>query len=108
MHVSLTSPPLLPRLHTRSRLACACSLSCDRYLALSKLPTKHTLIATAVMTLGAVIAALKDLTYDPVSYFLVALTNLSTAGYGSLPICCCHAVAMRLPCGCPDVALMLP
>lgn len=56
---------------------CACR---GRYLALSKLPTKHTLIATAVMTLGAVIAALKDLTYDPVSYFLVALTNLSTAG----------------------------
>ncbi len=50
------------------------------YLALSRLPSKHTIVATVVMTVGAIIAALKDLTYDPVSYMLVALTNLATAG----------------------------
>jgi solute carrier family 35 protein len=51
------------------------------YLAMKKVPTRSTIIATAIMVLGAVIAAYKDLTYDPVSYILVALTNLSTAGY---------------------------
>ena len=51
------------------------------YLALSRLPSRSTVIATVIMTVGAIIAAVKDLTYDPVSYMLVALTNISTAGY---------------------------
>jgi len=51
------------------------------YVFLSKYPSRKTLIATAVMTLGAVIAAYKDLTFDLYAYVLLALTNLSTAGY---------------------------
>ena len=51
------------------------------YYFLSKYPSRKTLIATAVMTLGAIVAAYKDLTFDPYSYFLIALTNISTAGY---------------------------
>jgi len=51
------------------------------YMALSRLPSRSTVIATVIMTVGAIIAAAKDLTYDPLSYLLVALTNISTAGY---------------------------
>ena len=44
-------------------------------------PDSRILKPVAIMVLGATIAALKDLTFDPVSYVLVFLTNLFTALY---------------------------
>lgn len=51
------------------------------YMTVGTIPTQWTMAATAVMTGGAMIAAAKDLTYDPISYGFVFLTNLGTALY---------------------------
>jgi solute carrier family 35 len=47
----------------------------------AKVPTKWISASVAVMTLGAAIAAYKDLTFDMWSYVLVFFTNLFTALY---------------------------
>lgn len=51
------------------------------YSSSGTVPTRWTMAAAGVMMLGAMIAAAKDLTYDPVSYGFVFLTNLGTALY---------------------------
>jgi len=51
------------------------------YMSNGTVPSSWTLAASAVMTTGAMIAAAKDLSFDPVSYFYVFLTNLGTALY---------------------------
>jgi len=43
--------------------------------------SRAILASTVVMVLGAIIAAMKDLTFDPVSYLLLFLTNLATSLY---------------------------
>ncbi len=43
--------------------------------------SKAILATTVVMVVGALIAAMKDLTFDPVSYMLLFMTNLATSLY---------------------------
>lgn len=50
-------------------------------ILLNKHPSSAIKFSMAIMVLGAIIAAAKDITFDPVSYTLVFLTNLSTAIY---------------------------
>ncbi len=51
------------------------------YFSSGTVPSRWTMAAAGVMMVGAMIAAAKDLTYDPVSYGFVFLTNLGTALY---------------------------
>jgi solute carrier family 35 protein len=51
------------------------------FYLLNKWPSSRVQVTTAIMVLGAIIAAMKDLTFDMTSYTLVFLTNVSTAGY---------------------------
>jgi hypothetical protein len=53
----------------------------EEYFLLGRTPTRAILNTVAVMTLGAAIAAWKDLTFDPYTYFLLFLTNLFTSLY---------------------------
>jgi len=53
----------------------------EEYFLLGRTPTRAILNTVGVMTLGAAIAAWKDLTFDPYTYFLLFLTNLFTSLY---------------------------
>jgi hypothetical protein len=53
----------------------------EEYFLLGRTPSRAILNTVGVMTLGAAIAAWKDLTFDPYTYFLLFLTNLFTSLY---------------------------
>ena len=53
----------------------------EEYFLLSRSPSRLITYSVLVMCLGAAIAAWKDLTFDPVSYFYLFLTNLFTSLY---------------------------
>lgn len=53
----------------------------EEYLLYGKTQNKAILATVVVMVVGAVIAASKDLTYDPISYIMLFLTNLATSLY---------------------------
>jgi hypothetical protein len=57
------------------------SRSSDRSPLPGIIPSKSVVYSVGVMCLGASIAAWKDLTFDPVSYFYLFLTNLFTSLY---------------------------
>lgn len=53
----------------------------EEYWMLGIVPSKAVMNSVIVMTIGAVIAAWKDLTFDPVSYTFLFFTNLFTSLY---------------------------
>lgn len=53
----------------------------EEYFLLNIVPSAAVLRTVGVMTLGAALAAWKDMTFDPVSYFYLFLTNLFTSLY---------------------------
>ena len=53
----------------------------EEFFMLGISPSKRVLLTVVVMFIGAAIAAWKDLTYDPVSYGYLFLTNLFTSLY---------------------------
>ena len=53
----------------------------EEYFLLRISPSARVVATVAVMFIGAAIAAWKDLTYDPVSYAYLFLTNLFTSLY---------------------------
>lgn len=53
----------------------------EEYFLLNIVPSRGVLNTVVVMTMGAGIAAWKDLTFDLVSYFYLGLTNLFTSLY---------------------------
>jgi hypothetical protein len=53
----------------------------EEFFLLRITPSMRVVATVGVMFIGAAIAAWKDLTYDPVSYFYLFLTNLFTSLY---------------------------
>ena len=53
----------------------------EEFVLLGISPSRRVLYTVLVMFVGAAIAAWKDLTYDPVSYFYLFLTNVFTSLY---------------------------
>mmetsp|Transcript_6147 Transcript_6147/g.11107 ORF Transcript_6147/g.11107 Transcript_6147/m.11107 type:complete len:359 (+) Transcript_6147:467-1543(+) len=50
------------------------------YFVLKKLSSRKVLFCVAFMIIGSIVAAVGDLTFDPLGYILVFLNNLLTAG----------------------------
>jgi uncharacterized membrane protein len=53
----------------------------EEYFMMGTVPSQRVCYTVGVMTIGAIIAASKDLTFEPYAYFLVILTNLATSLY---------------------------
>jgi hypothetical protein len=51
----------------------------EEYFLLQVVPSQKVVATVGVMMAGAALAAWKDMTYDPVSYFYLFLTNLFTS-----------------------------
>lgn len=53
----------------------------EEYFLMGTVPSRRVCYTVGIMTIGAIIAASKDLTFEPYAYFLVILTNLATSLY---------------------------